>query len=200
MRFKIMKKVIFLFINKTFRTYTDKEHRAMAGSRMGIGVVIWCMLILATFAGIKCGQIRQTGFYLIATEAATPTALPAPNNEQQVIRYDYKFLRNTDSTQARYLLLPRKPDVALELAKAPELNQKGENGFPDIRLELTTEAARSLEKLTREHLGQHVLFMLDGEPVTIHKIRSVISDGQFRLSRCTDTACQYIYVRLKSKP
>jgi preprotein translocase subunit SecD len=172
----------------------------MAGSRMGIGAVVWFMLISAGFTAGVCGDKRQTGFYLIVAETATPAALPAPNSEQQVVRYEYKFLRNTDSTQPRYLLLPRKPDVPLVLAKAPELNQKGENGFPDIRLELTTEAARSLEKLSREHLGRQIAFMLDGEPVTIHKIRSVISDGQFRLSRCTDTACQYIYGRLKSKP
>jgi hypothetical protein len=170
----------------------------MAGSRMGIGLVFWCMLISAGFIGGGSSEKRQTGFYLIAAEAATPDALPAPNDEQQVVRYDYKFLRNTDSTQPRYLLLPGKPDVPLVLAKAPELNQKGENGFPEVRLELTPEAARDLEKLTRDHLGYHVLFMLDDEPVTIHKIRSVISDGQFRLSRCTDTACEYIYGRLKS--
>jgi preprotein translocase subunit SecD len=170
----------------------------MTGSRMGIGLVFLYLLISASFIEGGCSEKRQTGFYLIAAEAATPDALPAPSNKQQVVRYDYKFLRNTDSTQPRYLLLPRKPDVLLILAKAPELNQKGENGFPEIRLELTPEAARDLEKLTREHLGQQVSFMLDGEPITIHKIRSVISDGQFRLSRCTDTACQYIYGRLKS--
>jgi preprotein translocase subunit SecD len=172
----------------------------MACLRMGIGLAFWWMLISVSFAGGQDGEKRQAGFYLIAAEATTPAALPTPDSEQQVVRYDYKFLRNADSTKPRYMLLPRKPDVPLVLAKAPKLNQKGENGFPEIRLELSPEAARSLEKLTREHIGRQVSFMLDGEPVTIHKIRSVISDGQFRLSRCTDTACQYIYGRLKSKP
>jgi preprotein translocase subunit SecD len=67
-------------------------------------------------------------------------------------------------------------------------------------LELTPEAGSKLEKLTREHLGGRVAFVIDGEPVTLHKIRSVITGGQFRLSRCTDTACQYIYGRLVRKP
>jgi preprotein translocase subunit SecD len=172
----------------------------MAGSRMGTAVVLWCMLISAAFAGTGGGEKQQTGFYLIAAEATIADSLPVPNSEQQVMQYDYKFLRNADSPQPRYLLLPKKADVPLMLANAPELLPKGENGFPEIRLELTTEAAQSLERLSREHLGRHVVFMIDGEPVTIHKIRSVISGGQFRLSRCTDTACQYIYGRLKSKP
>ena len=69
-----------------------------------------------------------------------------------------------------------------------------------MRLELSLDAAGKLEKLTREHLGGRVAFVIDGEPVTLHKIRSVITGGQFRLSRCTDTACRYIYGRLLGKP
>jgi preprotein translocase subunit SecD len=80
------------------------------------------------------------------------------------------------------------------------LLKEGQNGFPELRLELRAEAARRLETLTREHLGGRVAFVIDGEPVTLHKIRSVITGGQFRLSRCTDTACQYVYGRLVAKP
>jgi hypothetical protein len=141
----------------------------------------------------------QTGFYLLSAEAENPDSLPLARAEQQVVRYDYKFLRDTERGKPRYLLLSKTPDVPLVLVRAPELQKNGENGFPELRLELTTEAAGKLEKLTREHLGGKVTFLIDGEPVTIHKIRSVITDGQFRLSRCTDTACQYIYGRLVEK-
>jgi preprotein translocase subunit SecD len=141
----------------------------------------------------------QAGFYLIAAEADGASALPAASSEQQVVYYDYKFLQATERGKPRYLLLSKTADVPLILAGKPELQQKGENGFPELRLELTPEAAIKLEKLTREHLGGKVAFVIDGEPVTIHKIRSVITGGQFRLSRCTDTACQYIYGRLMEK-
>jgi preprotein translocase subunit SecD len=141
----------------------------------------------------------RTGFYLIAAEADSVAVLPAPGTGQQVIHYDYKYLRDTERGKPRFLLLSKTADVPLVLAGKPELQMKGENGFPELRLELTPEAARKLENLTREHLGGTVAFMIDGEPVTIHKIRSVITGGQFRLSRCTDTACQYIYGRLVEK-
>jgi preprotein translocase subunit SecD len=172
----------------------------MACSRAGIGAVLGCILISACFAGEGGAKKQEAGFYLIAAEAATRAALPAPDSDQQVVRYDYKFLRDTVLTQPRYLLLPRKADVPLVLAKEPELNPKGENGLPEVRLELTPEAAKNLETLSREHLGRQVAFMIEGEPVTVHKIRSLISGGQFRLSRCTDNACRYIYGRLTSKP
>ena len=142
---------------------------------------------------------HRAGFYLIKAEAESIAALPSANAEQQIVCYDYKFLRDTERSKPKYLLLAKIADVPLILAKTPELQEKGENGFPELRLELTPEAASKLEKLTREHFGGKVAFVIDGEPVTIHKIRSVITGGQFRLSRCTDTACQYIYGRLVEK-
>jgi preprotein translocase subunit SecD len=139
---------------------------------------------------------HQVGFYLVRAEADSVTLLPIAKTDQQIICYDYKFLRNTENEKPRYFLLSKIADVPLILNKTPELQEKGENGFPELRLELTSESAKNLEKLTRDYLGGKVVFMIDSEPVTIHKIRSVITGGQFRLSRCTDTACQYIYGRL----
>ena len=147
----------------------------------------------------KVAANHQIGFCLIAAEADSAAALPAAGIDQRVVRYDYKFLRDTERSKPRYLLLPKIVDVPLILTNTPVLQEKGENGFPELRLELTAESASKLEKLTREHLGGEVAFVISGEPVTLHKIRSVITSGQFRLSRCTDTACQYIYGRLREK-
>jgi preprotein translocase subunit SecD len=160
-----------------------------------------CMILVSFSIGFaqKQSDNRQVGFYLIAAEADSAVALPAPSTEQRIVCYDYKFLRDTERGKPRYLLLLKAADVPLILAKTPELQKKGENGFPELRLELTPEASSKLEKLTREHLGGKVAFVIDGEPVTLHKIRSVITGGQFRLSRCTDTACQFIYGRLVEK-
>jgi preprotein translocase subunit SecD len=173
----------------------------MVTFRVAVGVVLLaCMLVSVCNARAEDTEKRHAGFYLVAAEAESAAALPAAGGEQRVVRYDYKYLRDTERAQPLYLLLPKTADVPLLLAKAPELQEKGENGFPELRLELTPEAASKLEKLTREHLGGRVAFVIDGEPVTLHKIRSVITGGQFRLSRCTDTACQYIYGRLVGTP
>ena len=87
---------------------------------------------------------RQTGFYLVAAEADSVATLPTANSKQWVVRYDYKFLRNTERGKPLFLLLPKTTDVPLILAKTPELYEKGENGFPELRLELTPETARKL--------------------------------------------------------
>lgn len=147
----------------------------------------------------KSANKRQVGFYLVLAEAESATVLPTPRTDEQIIRYDYKFLRNTENEKPRYFLISKDANVLLILNKTPELQEKGENGFPELRLELTSEAASNLEKLTQDYIGGKVVFMIDDEPITIHKIRSVIKGGQFRLSRCTDTACKYIYGRLVKK-
>jgi preprotein translocase subunit SecD len=139
---------------------------------------------------------NQTGFCLVAAEADSMSLLPAARDDQQVVRYDYKYLLESERGKPRYLLLPKIIDIPLILAGTPELIDKGQNGFPELLFELTPETSIKLEKLTREHLGGKVAFLIDGEPVTLHKIRSAITGGQFQLTRCTDTACRIIYGRL----
>ena len=167
--------------------------------RVAVGVLLMGVLLSSCAKGAEV-QARQAGFYLIAAEAENAAGLPVANGNRRIVRYDYQRLREGERGQPVYLLLPKAADVPLVLSRTPELLMKGENGFPELRLELTAEAAKRLETLTREHLGGKVAFVVDGEPVTLHKIRSVITGGQFRLSRCTDTACQYIYGRLVGKP
>ncbi len=163
----------------------------------GIGSIVIVAIVGCTQAG--GGGERRAGFYLVLAEAESAAALPAATAEQRVVLYDYSLVQEADRERPRYLLLSKTADVPLVLAKAPELQQKGENGHPELRLELTRDAATRLEKLTRDHLGARVAFVIDDQPVTLHKIRSVITGGQFRLSRCTDTACQYIYGQLVAK-
>jgi preprotein translocase subunit SecD len=144
----------------------------------------------------KVSEKNQTGFCLVAAEADSMPLLPVARDDQQVVRYDYKYLLESERGKPRYLLLPKTVDVPLILSGKPKLIDKSKNGFPELLFKLTPETSIKLEKLTREHLGSKVAFLIDGEPVTIHKIRSAITGGQFQLTRCTDTACRIIYGRL----
>jgi preprotein translocase subunit SecD len=137
-----------------------------------------------------------TGFYLVAAEADSADSLHAGRSDQQVVLYDYRFLLESERGKPRFLLLSRTPDVSLTLSGAPELIDQGRNGSPELRFELTPESSLRLENLTREHPGGKVALVIDGQPVTIHKIRSTIAGGRFQLTRCSDTGCRMIYGRL----
>ncbi len=165
---------------------------------VALGALLVCSVLLNCAAPVQI-QRRNAGFHLILAEASTREELPPPTPDQQAVVCDQKHLRASERSEVRYLLLRKNADVPLALAKNPTLRNRGENGFPELWLELTPDAARALERLTRDHLGEKVAFVIDGEPVTTHKIRSPISGGQFRLTRCTDTACRSIYARLGGK-
>jgi hypothetical protein len=38
--------------------------------------------------------------------------------------------------------------------------------------------------------------VVDGEIVTVHKIRSIITGGKVQITRCTDNACEVIRSKL----
>jgi preprotein translocase subunit SecD len=140
----------------------------------------------------------QTGLYLVLAEALAAEHLAPPSKDQQVVRFDYEFLREDEREPPKYLLLANRPDVPLALAKPPE-KKKGNEGRPELFLELTKEAAADLAKVTRANVGNQVAFLVDGEVVSTHTIREAITGGQFRVSRCTDNACEFIYARLMER-
>ncbi len=39
--------------------------------------------------------------------------------------------------------------------------------------------------------------VVDGEALTVHKIRAAITGGKMEITRCGDNACERIYVTLK---
>ena len=46
------------------------------------------------------------------------------------------------------------------------------------------------------HLGGKVAMVVDGEIVTLHKIRTVITGGKLQITRCQDNACEVIKAKL----
>lgn len=144
----------------------------------------------------KISTSPLTGFYLVIAESDSTSSLPNVKDDQQIVYYDYKYLLENERGKPRFLLISKFPDVPLMLSGTPELIEKSQNGFPELLFKLTPEASNALEELSREHLGGKIAFLINNEPVTLHKIKSTIVGGQFQLTRCTDTACRVIYGRL----
>jgi preprotein translocase subunit SecD len=65
-----------------------------------------------------------------------------------------------------------------------------------LQVALAAEEIPTLETFTRRHVGGRAAIILDGEIVTVHKVRSVIPDGRLQISRCSDRACERIMAKL----
>jgi len=73
---------------------------------------------------------------------------------------------------------------------------KDGEGKSILTVSLKRKYAERAEVFTRAHLGGRIVMIVDGEIVTLHKIRSVIVGGQLQITRCTDDACEVIRAKL----
>jgi len=159
---------------------------AVVGAWVGIGAA-------TTLAQEDIGS--DTGMFLILAEASSKEDLRPLGPGEQVTKHDHKFLRENEARPARYFILHEHADVPLELAE-PVRSRQGRLGTTELSFTLTPRAAATAERMSRENLGKNVALLIDGEVITAHTVRAVITDGRFVLSRCTDNACEYIRARL----
>lgn len=165
-------------------------------SRLFAAALLVCAVCLA--APLIAEEPERTGLFLILAEASSPEELPEPQEGQYVAEYDYEFRDVDERPEPKYFLLRTTADVPLHLAAPPE-RHVGEGGRTTLQLDLKEEAAAEMERVTRENIGRAAAFVVDGEVITAHKIRTVIEDGKLMISRCTDDACEFIYATLTTR-
>ncbi|HWQ53102.1 MAG TPA: hypothetical protein VN442_05420 [Bryobacteraceae bacterium] len=129
----------------------------------------------------------RNGVYAVLGETATASEAALP--------YDAKYSDADRNAPRRYITLDAHSFVPLVLAAPPQARQD-DRGWTLLSVTLARQHLGTLEAFTRAHLGGRVAIVLDGEIVTIHKVRSVISDGRVQVSRCHDNACQILRARL----
>jgi hypothetical protein len=44
---------------------------------------------------------------------------------------------------------------------------------------------------------ERAVLVVDGEALTLHKIREAITSGKLQITRCNDNACERLLVKLK---
>ena len=117
--------------------------------------------------------------------------------EVKVYREDYLTgqRQQTNSAFVTYVALDPKDYVPLIIIGTPEMKSDGQ-GKSVLTVCLARRNAKRAEAFTRAHLGGRIAMVVDGEIVTLHKIRSVITAGKVQVTRCTDNACEVIRSKL----
>jgi preprotein translocase subunit SecD len=75
------------------------------------------------------------------------------------------------------------------------MSEDGE-GKRILSVSLTGTNAVRAEAFTRAHLGGRIAMVVDGEIITLHKIRSVVAGGKLQITRCQDNASEVIRAKL----
>jgi preprotein translocase subunit SecD len=153
-----------------------------------------CIVLLA-LSLTAAEQPLAKGVYAILGEGPTREGVRTGSAQEVILVYNQKYSQADKDKPPVYVAIDTSSFVPLILAKPPEAT-KDTRGWTLLSVTLAPEHAKTLEAFTRVHLGGRVAIVIDGEIVTMHKVRSVIQDGQVQITRCEDDACQVLRRRL----
>lgn len=137
----------------------------------------------------------QNGFYPVSGEAATRSEALKENHACIALIYDGKDVDSTYLSSPQFVAIDTSSFVPLILAGSPTALKDG-SGRTLLGVTLAKKYVGRLETFTKAHLGGKVAIVLDGEIITMHKIRSVISEGKIQITRCYDNACEVLLSKL----
>jgi preprotein translocase subunit SecD len=138
------------------------------------------------------------GVYAVLRESPQEKGvLPLKEGERLLVQRDLDA-KKAGKNPSRFLVVRPKPDVELDLAEEPKVEKEGAE-VVRIFVKLKPKAAAALERLSRAHLEKQVAIVLDGEAVTVHKVRVVLKSGEVQITSCTPGAATILYDRLEAQ-
>jgi hypothetical protein len=135
------------------------------------------------------------GLYAVLGEGSSRAEVRTDSIPNIVLLYDGKYVDSSQTASPSYVALDTASFVPLILEGSPTAD-KGGNGRTLLGVTLSRKYIKTLEGFTKAHLGGSVAIVLDGEIITMHKIRSVISGGKIQITRCYDNACEILLSKL----
>ncbi len=135
------------------------------------------------------------GIYLVLDESENLQKIPNANDEQALLVDKHEFFEASANTPICYLLVSKRSYVPLILESLPT-KEKAENGKHILFLKLDEKHVSLFKEFTGKHIGSKAAVIIGSKVVTVHKIRSEISDGRVQISFCSANACEVLYIKL----
>jgi preprotein translocase subunit SecD len=133
--------------------------------------------------------------YLVINTGTDTTSFDSLTRNQLVIKLNELFIEDNEDAHIRFLI-DTTEYVPLELDKAPVSEAQTEQK-KKLMLSLTPSASEILKNFSSRHVMQKVVIVVNGEALTMHKVREPITSGQLQITRCTDNACEKLYIMMK---
>ncbi len=138
----------------------------------------------------------ENGAYAVLREAPSAHEAGPDGGSQVVLPYDRRKYSGAPTNEPlTYVALDAKDYVPLVIEGTPDMRSDGQ-GKSVLSVSLVRKNVKRAESFTRAHLGGRLAMVIDGEIVTLHKIRTVITDGKVQITRCTDNACEVLRSKL----
>lgn len=135
------------------------------------------------------------GIYAVLRQSVDQKQLLPLKPGEAIVVDHHRYLKKEQS--AGYVVVQAAPEVSLDLVDAPKgVTERGE--VVRILFRLTPTAATALERLTRVSPGRQLAIVLDGEVVTVHKVREVIKGGAVQITSCAPGGAAYLLKQLQA--
>ncbi len=157
--------------------------------------ILTIFISLTSLAQTKSDFNIPDGLYLIVKIDTSATQDDTLSSKEIAI-YFSKLFEEFNSDEYLRIIIDTTEYVPLELEKAPTSEQQTE-ARKNLLLSLTEEASEKLKSFTTNHLMERVALVVDGEALTMHKIKVPITSGQLQITRCNDNACELLYFTLE---
>lgn len=142
------------------------------------------VLLTITFCSLaqKTEKVMKDGLYLITTIDTLETHKTSPKSNEKEVRFSTLFEEYNSGEYIR-LIVDTTQYVPLELQSAPSAEQQTEHK-KKLLLTLTKRASEQLITFSTQYVNKRVALIVDGEALTMHKIRVPITSGQLQITLC----------------
>ncbi|OGU25752.1 MAG: hypothetical protein A2X66_03075 [Ignavibacteria bacterium GWA2_54_16] len=138
------------------------------------------------------------GIYAVLQEGKTPEEARKGKASPAVLVYDGRYTDSSQVENPSFVAVDTSFFVPLVIEGKPDVQKDG-RGHALLGVALKQEYKGVLEKFSQAHLCGRIAIVLDGEVITMHKVRMVITGGKFQLTRCYDNACEALQSKLLEK-
>jgi preprotein translocase subunit SecD len=152
--------------------------------------------MLASGMFIQHNKHLKDGLYLVE-KVLYDTINVTLNANQALVHFNKELLENAPDGSVG-LIINTADFVPLQLAEEPTLLPQAENQ-KKLQLTFSRTAAEKLESFTAKNVMKQVAMVVDGEVLTMHKIRDTIRGGKMEITGASDNVCRRIYVTLKNR-
>lgn len=137
----------------------------------------------------------ENGIYLVKRQSESKKSLEPINKNEALVLNDYHYLKSDEKQKPIYVAVQKDPFIPLILEKKPDID-KDERGHAKLQIKLSKKQIVPLKKFTTKNCGKTIALVIDGDTVSIHKIREPITGGAIQITRCTDNGCKVLYSKL----
>jgi hypothetical protein len=157
----------------------------------------YIILILsgASYSQTDSGKTIRDGLYLIVRVDTIESKPDTLSSNEKAIFFS-KMFEEFNNDEFTRIIIDTTEFVPLELEKPP-VTEKETDQKKKLLLSLTKEVSEQLKTFTAKYLMRHVALVVDGEALTMHKIKVAITSGELQITRCNDNACEKLFVKLK---